>query len=74
MYGFGGIVPPNKKVSHCFALNGDIFEPECNGIEGAIQAYKNAIRKTKLCGPTYFSEIISAINGRAEALEISQYN
>ena len=36
MYGFGGIVPPNKKVSHCFALNGDIFEPECNGIEGAI--------------------------------------
>jgi len=22
--------------SHCFALNGNIFDPECNGIEGVL--------------------------------------
>jgi hypothetical protein len=31
-YGFGANIQPVGKVSHCFALNGDIFNPECNGI------------------------------------------
>jgi hypothetical protein len=32
-YGFGAIIPPiNARPSHCFALNGDIFNPECDAI------------------------------------------
>ena len=32
-YGFGAVIPPiNGRASHCFAMNGDIFNPECNGI------------------------------------------
>ena len=74
-YGFGAQVPPTKnKASHCFALNGDIFAPECNALEGVIEAYQHALHKVKLYGPTHFSEILSEINGRCEQLEISAYN
>ena len=38
-YGFGANIPPAGRVSHCFALNGDIFNPECNGIQGVEYAY-----------------------------------
>jgi hypothetical protein len=34
-YGFGAVIPPiSGRASHCFAMNGDIFSPECNGIYG----------------------------------------
>ena len=36
VYGFGARVECNKgkqPASHCFALNGDIYHPECNGLE-----------------------------------------
>jgi hypothetical protein len=42
-YGFGAKVPPQAAASHCLAINGDIFNPECNGIEGVIDAYKRAL-------------------------------
>jgi len=38
VFGFGGILPQvpsvgmSKSASHCFALNGDIFKPNCMGI------------------------------------------
>jgi len=32
-YGFGGKIPGGKNPSHCFALNGDIYDPECQGID-----------------------------------------
>jgi hypothetical protein len=32
------------RPSHCFALNGDIFKPECDGIEGVETVYKNALK------------------------------
>lgn len=74
VYGFGGCVPPTNRASHCFALNGDIFEPECNGIEGVLEAYRNALQRSELYGPTHFSSIIDEINQRCEASEVSQYN
>ena len=61
-------------TSHCFALNGDIFNPECNGIEGAEEAYQQSLDIVQLHGPTHFSEILKAINGRCEAQEVSNYN
>ena len=32
VYGFGGKIPGCKQVSHCFALNGNIFDPEVHGV------------------------------------------
>jgi hypothetical protein len=38
VFGFGGRVPMVlDKASHCFALNGDIFNPEVPGIRGVIE-------------------------------------
>lgn len=73
-YGFGAKIIKSKgvKPSHCFALNGDIFNPECNGIDGVLAAYENCINKCRLYGPTNFAEIISAINARSEAIPASQ--
>jgi hypothetical protein len=38
-YGFGARVQSSQRASHCLALNGNIFAPECNGIDGVIEAY-----------------------------------
>jgi len=61
-YGFGGIIPDSSAVSHCFALNGDIYNPGCSHIDGVLKAYGNAIKHAKLYGPTHFSKIIRYIN------------
>lgn len=66
-YGFGAnIGGAHGTAYHKFALNGDCFRPECNGIDGVIEAYWNAIQKTQLYGPTNFSEIISDVCDRIE--------
>ena len=30
-------------ASHCFALNGNIFDPECDGLDGVLSAYKQSL-------------------------------
>ena len=73
--GFGATVPPStNRASHCFALNGDIFNPEVDGLEGVIAAYKNALTGVNLYGPTNFSPIIEMFNDMAEAENVSQMN
>jgi len=75
LYGFGAIVSNDApRPSHCFALNGDIFNPECNGMEEVEAAYHNAINRCRLYGPTHFSEILNTINGRCEANKVSAHN
>ena len=65
------IYPINSRATHCFALNGDIFNPDCNGIYGVEQAYQNCLTKVKLYGPTHFSEIISTMNDKCQSTEVS---
>jgi hypothetical protein len=37
LFGFGGAIPPyEKRASHCFAMNGNIFDPRVNGLEDVI--------------------------------------
>jgi hypothetical protein len=48
LYGFGGKIPgaPGASpVSHCFALNGDIFYPEANGMQGVLNSYFASLNK-----------------------------
>lgn len=74
-YGFGARVLPNSgRASHCFAMNGDIFKPECNGIYGVLEAYRQSVNTVALHGPTNFAEIINLCNERCEASEVSAYN
>jgi hypothetical protein len=60
-YGFGGKFCGNPVVSHCFPLNVNMDNPEIQGIEGIIQAYRNILNQTILYGPTYFHEIINRV-------------
>lgn len=65
---------PSPETSHCFALNGNIFDPECVGIEGIKEAYKKSLSDDNLSfhGPTNFAPVITMVNDLAEALEVSQ--
>ena len=76
IYGFGGKLPNQHSVCHCFALNGDIYNPEVKGIEGCIAAYKSSITKCKLFGPTHFSSVLKQTNAycASKKYEESQYN
>jgi len=71
VYGFGGKVPqhPEDKASHCFALNGDIYNPEVSGVEGIMQVYYNSLKKVKLHGPTNFAPTLEMINGFCDYLQ-----
>ena len=75
VFGFGATVPPSvNRASHCFALNGDIFDPEVDGIDGVIQAYQSTLKNVNLYGPTNFAPIIELVNDMAEAERVTQLN
>lgn len=60
-YGFGGKFCGNNVVNHCYPLNMNLNNPEIQGIEGIIQAYRNILNQTILYGPTFFHEIINRV-------------
>jgi len=61
----------DHRASHCFAVNGDIFSPEVDGLESVIEAYKNAINNINFYGPTYFAPVIKMIVDMAESEHVS---
>ena len=76
VYGFGAEIPPalNGRASHCFALNGDIFDPEVDGLDGVVEVYKNALKNVNLYGPTNFAPIIELVADMAEEENVTQAN
>ena len=78
VYGFGGKLPgsPDPAASNCFALNGNIFKPECNTMQGVLNAYYESLKKVQLYGPTHFNEILKYVNGFCSQMsqEVSQNN
>ena len=71
--GFGAAIPPyGNAANHCFALNGNIFDPEVDGIEGVVEVYKHAINRVNLYGPTNFSPILRVVNEMTEQMNCTQ--
>jgi hypothetical protein len=66
VFGFGAQPLEVNRISHCFALNGNIFGPELHTINSVMDAYRKNILKLQFSGPTNFSEIISYIGDFAE--------
>nr|XP_048287544.1 copine-1 isoform X2 [Myodes glareolus]XP_048287545.1 copine-1 isoform X2 [Myodes glareolus]XP_048287546.1 copine-1 isoform X2 [Myodes glareolus]XP_048287547.1 copine-1 isoform X2 [Myodes glareolus]XP_048287548.1 copine-1 isoform X2 [Myodes glareolus]XP_048287549.1 copine-1 isoform X2 [Myodes glareolus] len=60
-FGFGAQVPPNWQVSHEFALNFNPSNPYCAGIQGIVDAYRQALPQVRLYGPTNFAPIINHV-------------
>jgi len=65
--GFGARIPPEGLVSHEFFLNMDPSNPYCQGIDGIIAAYYQALNSVQLYGPTNFSPIINHVAKFARA-------
>ena len=60
-FGFGGKFCGDNNVSHCFPLNMNPNNPEIQGIDGILQAYRNILNQTRLYGPTFFHYIIDQV-------------
>ena len=46
-YGFGAKVVADHDTCNSFALTGDIFNPEVNGINGLIDAYLKSLKQVQ---------------------------
>ncbi|KAM4711731.1 copine-8 isoform 2-T2 [Anableps anableps] len=72
--GFGAKLPPDGRVSHEFALNGNPQNPYCAGIDGVMEAYYQSLKSVQLYGPTNFSPIINHVARYAASVKDgSQY-
>ncbi|KAJ3612429.1 hypothetical protein NHX12_020705 [Muraenolepis orangiensis] len=72
--GFGAKLPPDGRVSHEFALNGNPQNPYCSGIEGVMEAYYQSLKSVHLYGPTNFSPVINHVARYASSVKDgSQY-
>ncbi len=60
-FGFGGKFCMDNNVSHCYPLSLNPNDPNIQGIDGVLQAYRNILNQTKLYGPTYFHFIIDHV-------------
>ena len=68
-------MPPSvNRASHCFALNGDIFNPEVDGLDGVVAAYKSALQNVNLYGPTNFAPTLEMVCDMAEQAKVTQDN
>ena len=54
LYGFGGKLKGAGVASHCFAMNGNIFNPEVPTIANCVEVYRNSLIGADLYGPTHF--------------------
>ena len=57
-FGFGARLPPEGRVSHCFPLTFNEARPEVGGVQGLLDAYRFALSRIDLYGPTNFSSFL----------------
>uniref|UniRef100_UPI003AAA287D copine-1 n=1 Tax=Centroberyx gerrardi TaxID=166262 RepID=UPI003AAA287D len=61
-FGFGAKLPPDFQAAHHeFALNFNPSNPNCQGIQGIVEAYRSVLPQIRLSGPTNFSPIINHV-------------
>lgn len=66
-YGFGARIPPSHTVvSDCWALSGDYFEPELEGIDEVVKSYQRALQIVEMHGPTRLSPVIKLVSSLAQ--------
>ena len=73
-YGFGAKVHPQHQASSCFALTGNMFEPEVQGVHGLLEAYQNAAKTVTYSEPAQLTEMVECVMKRAEGSHINATN
>ena len=71
MYGFGAVIPggrddripshekmPKAWTSHCFAMNGNVADPQVKGVKGVLDAYMKTTPVVDMWGPTNFASFL----------------
>ncbi|KYQ93593.1 phospholipid-binding protein [Tieghemostelium lacteum] len=58
VYGFGGVVPGQTQVNHCFPMGLNPDTLYCRGVEGMLDCYYRNIKSIVFSGPTYFAPLI----------------
>ena len=72
-YGFGAKILPFEDITNfCFALNGNIFDPEVDGIEEVLKVYQNSVKNLVFHGPSFFNQIIGMAADFASHQETTQ--
>jgi len=61
VFGFGGKI--GGTVSHCFPLTFDPQNPNVQGLQGILGAYRYSLTQVQLSGPTLFAPVIKAATG-----------
>lgn len=71
-FGYGAKLPPfRNSVSHCFAVNGNIFQPEERGIHNLMRAYTQCLQEIDFHGPSAIAPLIKFASKMATQKEIS---
>jgi len=66
-YGFGAkIIPKKTKLSSCFSLNGNIFDPTLKNQEELVNSYIKTIKSVELCLPVNYTEVIKTAKELAQ--------
>lgn len=61
-FGFGAALPPSyNETAHCFALTGNIMQPVCNGVEGVIDMYYNALNNVAPYEPCRYGPVLEHV-------------
>ncbi len=72
-YGFGAkVVPKKSRLSSCFSLNGNIFDPMIRNREELVSSYIKTIKSVELCLPVNYCEVIRTAKGLAQ-YELNEY-
>lgn len=72
LYGFGAKI--NGQINHCFPLNFNNSNPNVEGLNGMMEAYRNTLSVVDLSGPTLFAQIIQNAVMEAENARVNQRN
>lgn len=68
-------MPPFRTtVSHCFAVNGNIFAPEIRGVHEVMRCYTRCLEEIKFHGPSGLAPIIEFCCNIASEREVTQDN
>eukprot|EP00826_Nyctotherus_ovalis_P008322 TRINITY_DN1214_c0_g1_i1.p1 TRINITY_DN1214_c0_g1~~TRINITY_DN1214_c0_g1_i1.p1 ORF type:complete len:644 (-),score=151.19 TRINITY_DN1214_c0_g1_i1:94-2025(-) len=72
-YGFGAkVVPKRSKLTDCFSLNGNIFNPSIRNKDELVESYVKSIKKVELCLPVNYTGVIKVAKEMAQ-LELKRF-
>jgi hypothetical protein len=72
-FGYGAKLPPfRNSVSHCFAVNGNIFQPEERGVLNLMQNYIRCTEEVTFHGPSAIAPIIRMVIDLATQKKVCQ--